>query len=207
MYDEAFHAPLSYFNPKALQSYKANKKAPKFKLKEYYVSTLNNNDDFDPEPILQKFTDVEPAFDDDYSVDLGIQGQSIPLYSNTDIKRISSMTPLDIATLHSITRLKDLDLMKKYFSNIILIGGGALVPGFSNTLQDRILSLASQTTNGAIEKVEVLSGARELDPRLLCWKGGSIFSRLESCQEVLINSEEFNLFGLEGAKEKLVFNW
>lgn len=65
----------------------------------------------------------------------------------------------------------------------------------------RILStvIAQQA---AIEKVEVLPAPRELDPRLLVWKGASVFSKLETAKEMWIGQKEWDEIGVRCLRDR-----
>ena len=57
----------------------------------------------------------------------------------------------------------------------------------------------------AIERVEVLPAPRELDPRLLMWKGGSVLSKLDTAKEMWIGQEEWNNMGARCLRDRALF--
>ena len=57
----------------------------------------------------------------------------------------------------------------------------------------------------AIERVEVLPAPRELDPRLLMWKGASVLSKLETAKEMWIGEQEWSEMGSRCLRERALF--
>lgn len=71
---------------------------------------------------------------------------------------------------------------------------------------DHYVRLSSRQIQNA-DKLEVLTSSRDLDPRLLVWKGGSVMSKLEILNESWINSREWEELGVRCLREKAFFIW
>ncbi|ORY04623.1 actin-like ATPase domain-containing protein [Basidiobolus meristosporus CBS 931.73] len=108
---------------------------------------------------------------------------------------------LDSAVLKSISD-SGLGEHKRLFTSIVFTGGGGLINGFNRMLEDKI-----QEARPGLEKVEVLPAPREIDPRLLSWKGGSVFSKLDSAKELFISEWEWRHLGTRILREKCLFVW
>ncbi|KAI9270798.1 hypothetical protein BDA99DRAFT_433986 [Phascolomyces articulosus] len=114
--------------------------------------------------------------------------------------------PIDVAIAESIRSASGSsdERLKRFFTNIILVGGGGMISNFNRVLEDRILSTFI-ARRAAIERVEVLPAPRELDPRLLMWKGGSVLSKLETAKEMWIGQEEWNNVGGRCLRDRALF--
>ncbi|KAL0093135.1 hypothetical protein F4703DRAFT_1902984 [Phycomyces blakesleeanus] len=114
--------------------------------------------------------------------------------------------PLDVAIAQSIQGASGAseERLKRFFTNIILVGGGGMIGNFNRVLEDRVLS-TSIAQSLYIEKVEVLPAPRELDPRLLVWKGASVLSKLEIAKEMWIGLEEWDQVGARCLKDRTLF--
>lgn len=92
---------------------------------------------------------------------------------------------------------------RRWYSNILVTGGGAgLIPGFAEVLSGSLRQIAPPGTN-----IEVLSSVRDLDPRVLPWKGAAVFAKLEITQELHVNFREWELRGLHAVQDKILFVW
>jgi actin-related protein 8 len=58
-----------------------------------------------------------------------------------------------------------------------------------------------------VEKVEILPAPRELDPRLLVWKGAYVLSKLESTNDMWIGEKEWNEVGVRCLRDRMLFVW
>ncbi|RIA87494.1 hypothetical protein C1645_777233 [Glomus cerebriforme] len=123
--------------------------------------------------------------------------QNVPLLDSI------STLPLDEAIIQSINIAATEERAKKFYSSILVVGGGGLIPGINKMLEERLSSRQIQNT----DKLEVLTSSRDLDPRLLVWKGGSVMSKLEILNESWINSREWEELGVRCLREKAFFIW
>lgn len=51
----------------------------------------------------------------------------------------------------------------------------------------------------------MLPAPRELDPRLLMWKGASVLSKLETAKEMWIGEQEWSEMGSRCLRERALF--
>ena len=117
-----------------------------------------------------------------------------------DIGFESSKIALDRAVFHSLQATAGEDRLRKMANNILCVGGTALIPGLGAALEARLNALFAGGENAP--KVTVIPPPRDMDPRLLAWKGMSVFARLESANETWIRREDWDLFGYRALKEK-----
>ncbi|KAI9282302.1 hypothetical protein BY458DRAFT_531241 [Sporodiniella umbellata] len=113
--------------------------------------------------------------------------------------------PLDTAIAESIQIASNgsEEKLKRYFTSIILVGGGGKIVNFSKLLEDRVLStLVAQQS--FIERVEVLPAPRELDPEVIVWKGATVMSKLEAAKEMWIGKKEWLEMGARCLKERAI---
>jgi len=119
-------------------------------------------------------------------------------------------------------KIRDTDSrVKGVVSNILLIGGGSMTPGFGFLLEERIAKLLpealaesipltdSDLTNciaHAESRLRVVERPRDIDPRVLTWKGGAVTSKLDIAKEMWIGAKEWQA-GLDKLHTKLLFNW
>ncbi|KAF9908532.1 actin-like protein arp8 [Lobosporangium transversale] len=118
----------------------------------------------------------------------------------------SSLVALDVVVAQSISNCGSEERSKKLYGSIILVGGGGMIKGFDRVLEDRLFQ-ALPATLTTVEKVEVLPSPRDMDPRLLVWKGGSVLSKLETAKEMWIKPLEWELMGRKVLRDKSLFVW
>ncbi|KAG2203224.1 hypothetical protein INT46_002506 [Mucor plumbeus] len=111
--------------------------------------------------------------------------------------------PIDVAIAQSIVSAANgsEEKLKRYFTSIILVGGGGKVANFSRVLEDRVLStIIAQKAN--IDRVEVVPAPRELDPEVLVWKGASVMAKLDCAKDMWIADEEWEQVGARCLRER-----
>ncbi|KAG0242807.1 actin-like protein arp8 [Actinomortierella wolfii] len=143
-----------------------------------------------------------------FPMDPSVQTTNVPYEVVGTIGKddFSSFAGLDVVVAQSIANCGSEERSKKLYSSIILVGGGGMTPGFDRVLEDRLFQAlpASLTT---VEKVEVLPSPRDLDPRLLVWKGASVLSKLDTAKELWIKPQEWLLLGKKILRERALFAW
>ncbi|KAJ1959684.1 actin-like protein arp8 [Dispira parvispora] len=113
--------------------------------------------------------------------------------------------PLDALITHCISHSGPEERCKRYYANIIVVGGGAaLIPLFAEFLQHRLLLSRPSHLQG-IEKIQVLPSPRDMDPRLLAWKGASVLCKLDIADELWISEREWREIGTKCFKHRLLF--
>ncbi|KAJ1727076.1 actin-like protein arp8, partial [Coemansia biformis] len=84
-----------------------------------------------------------------------------------------SRMPLDAAITHSIAHAGSVDRAKKLYTSIVIVGGGvSFIPGFDILLASRLMHIRPRYLQG-VERADIVSAPRDLDPRVLAWKGGA----------------------------------
>lgn len=109
---------------------------------------------------------------------------------------------------------------KRLYGNILCVGGGSLVQGFGQLLEERLgtspwfseavaaLEAASTSSTAvATPTIRVISSSRDMDPRVLSWKGGSVQSRLECTSEQWCRREEWMEARERCVIERSTFLW
>ena len=124
-------------------------------------------------------------------------------------------------------------MKQKLYGSILLIGGGMAYPGAATILQNRLESSLPLTLSKETEAVVVSSNPRvknnlahklahdistrslslpsnspqDMDPSEVAWKGGAVLAKLDSCQELWIENQDWELFGVRLLREKAPFIW
>lgn len=113
--------------------------------------------------------------------------------------------PLDQAILTSIYQAArgDERKMREYVEKIMVIGGGAQIPGFHVFLEQRLKELRP----GWAKDILIGAPPRELDPQFVIWKGGSIFGKLRSSSDSWIGRMEYDRLGARLLAYKCMWAW
>jgi len=89
-------------------------------------------------------------------------------------------------------------------SSILLVGGAVLTPLFSEVLRGR---LEAKLPQEEVQDLQITFGIKEMDPKFLSWKGGSVLCKLESAQELWISREEWHAIGVRAIRERSLLEW
>lgn len=113
--------------------------------------------------------------------------------------------PLDQAILTSIYQAArgDERKMREYVEKIMVIGGGAQIPGFHAFLEQRL----KESRPGWAKDILIGAPPRELDPQFVIWKGGSIFGKLRSSSDSWIGRMEYDRLGARLLAYKCMWAW
>ncbi|XP_029456757.1 actin-related protein 8 isoform X1 [Rhinatrema bivittatum] len=114
---------------------------------------------------------------------------------------------LDKAILHSIDCCASDDTKKKMYSSILVVGGGLMFHRAQEFLQHRILNKMPPSFRRVVENVEVITRPKDMDPRLIAWKGGTVLACLDTTQELWIYQREWQRFGARMLRERAAFVW
>ncbi|KAJ2711738.1 actin-like protein arp8 [Coemansia spiralis] len=118
-----------------------------------------------------------------------------------------SRMPLDAAITHSIAHAGSVDRAKKLYTSIVIVGGGvSFIPGFDILLASRLMHIRPSYLQ-SVERADIVSAPRDLDPRVLAWKGGAVLSRLECAREMWISSHDWADFGPKLLRDRVLFQW
>ena len=86
----------------------------------------------------------------------------------------------------SIMVITSSEVRKKIANSILLVGGGAKYKNFIDMLEDRLIEKLTVIDN-EIDRVEVLN----IEPKTVCWIGGSIIPKLDSAKDMFISKERW----------------
>ncbi|XP_051060685.1 actin-related protein 8 isoform X3 [Phodopus roborovskii] len=114
---------------------------------------------------------------------------------------------LDKAILHSVDCCSSDDTKKKMYSSILVVGGGLMFHKAQEFLQHRILNKMPPSFRRIIENVDVITRPKDMDPRLIAWKGGAVLACLDTTQELWIYQREWQRFGVRMLRERAAFVW
>ncbi|XP_077134445.1 actin-related protein 8 [Ranitomeya variabilis] len=114
---------------------------------------------------------------------------------------------LDKAILHSIDCCTSDDTKKKMYSSILVVGGGLKFHKAQQFLRHRILNKMPPSFRRMVENVEVITRPKDMDPRLIAWKGGAVLACLDTTQELWIYQREWQRFGVRMLRERAAFVW
>ncbi|KAJ2079613.1 actin-like protein arp8 [Coemansia sp. RSA 988] len=115
--------------------------------------------------------------------------------------------PLDAAITHSIVHAGSIDRAKKLYTSIVVVGGGVyFISGFNDLLSDRLMYMRPAYLQ-SVERVDIVSAPRDLDPRVLVWKGGAVLSRLDCAKEMWLSSKDWTDFGPKLLRDRVLFQW
>ena len=119
--------------------------------------------------------------------------------------RLLPIMPLDTAILTSISHGSQSDERKTrdFMGGIMVVGGGAQIPGFHAFLEERLKELKP-----AFAK-DIMIGVppRELDPQVVIWKGGSVFGKLRGTNDSWISRLEYDRLGSRLLPYKCMWVW
>lgn len=106
-----------------------------------------------------------------------------------------AIAALDHAIVESIAQAtKQSGTPKQFYENLLVIGGGSQVPSFHAMLTDRLI-MCNQSRLKEIGEVAVMAMPRDIDAELMCWKGGSVYSKLKIADEMWTTREEWDTLG------------
>uniref|UniRef100_A0A3Q3AGW9 Actin related protein 8 n=1 Tax=Kryptolebias marmoratus TaxID=37003 RepID=A0A3Q3AGW9_KRYMA len=114
---------------------------------------------------------------------------------------------LDKAILHSIDCCASDETKRKMYSSILVVGGGLMFHGAQKFLLHRIINKMPPSFRRLVDNVEVITRTKDMDPRLISWKGGAVLACLDTTQEMWIHQREWQRFGVRMLRERAAFVW
>jgi actin-related protein len=111
----------------------------------------------------------------------------------------------------------DEDRIRKLLHCILVVGGGlAYIPGSADALAYRIVQSAplimqqfgitAENSTLKIDAAHIVTIPRDMDPSLICWKGGSVAARLDSVRETCwFTQTEYEEKGIGMLRERSFF--
>ncbi|KAJ4967708.1 hypothetical protein NE237_014409 [Protea cynaroides] len=160
-----------------------------------------------PPPPRSWFHDNEDMLEDTWHMDfprrsdmsdglfLGVNG-GMPMWDSypvipTRLKKEDNLG-LAEAIVNSILLTGRIDLQRKLFVSIQLIGGVALTSGLIGAVEERVLHAIP--SNEAVDTVEVLQP--RTDPTFVSWKGGAIIGILDFGRDAWMHREDWICNGI-----------
>lgn len=128
--------------------------------------------------------------------------------SSSDVRRHAAQTALDLAVVHALVSAGSDDKARKFGSTVLVVGGGALISGLGSATASRVQARLGRDYPALVAggwEVGVVPAPREVDPRLLVWKGTSVFARLESVNETWVSKGEWEQTGMRAVKDRSLF--
>ncbi|KAJ2107259.1 actin-like protein arp8, partial [Coemansia sp. RSA 921] len=177
-YDEPYQAPLCLFYPEIMDAY--------YEVPNYGESFVG---DVTPTRfgILPTRAEsvVEPAIvPQTDAIDVPVDPPTVPHTFVPDPQAQFMRMPLDAAITHSIVHSGSIDRARKMYASIVIVGGGvAFIPGFDSLLSSRLLQIRPDYLP-SVDRIDIVAPPRDLDPRVLAWKGGAVLSRLDTAREM-----------------------
>lgn len=114
---------------------------------------------------------------------------------------------LDQAILSSIEKCESDDMKKRMYSCIIVVGGGLAFLGTQSWLQYLLWIQMPPPVRLSLETMDVYTRPKDLDPTVVCWKGGAVICCLDTAQELWINQSEWRQLGVKILRERAPFVW
>lgn len=102
-------------------------------------------------------------------------------------KNEEHMLGISQAIVNSILSVGRMDLQKKLFSSIQLVGGAASTPGLIDAVEERVLQAIP--VHESIDTVEVLP--HRIDTAIVAWKGGAILGILDFARDTWVQREDW----------------
>eukprot|EP00794_Sanderia_malayensis_P009126 gene9126-10099_t len=134
------------------------------------------------------------------------QGDSLKNLSKLSSFEMDGIS-LDSAILYSIDCCGNSETKRKMYSSILVVGGGLMFKGTESFLLRKLQAQLPVNLQFMRDQLEVLTRPKDIDPRTICWKGGSVLSILDSAQELWISKPEFNMYGSRILRERCAFQW
>ncbi|KZT10183.1 actin-like ATPase domain-containing protein [Laetiporus sulphureus 93-53] len=116
----------------------------------------------------------------------------------------ASKLPLDVAIFNSARAAGGDEKIKKYLQAVLVIGGTALVPGMAHALESRLQAIATPLVPN-MEKVQIIPPPKDVDPRVLAWKGAAVLARMDGVSDLWITPTDWDILGMRGLKERCFY--
>lgn len=127
-----------------------------------------------------------------------------PAAPSIDVRWEASKLPLDVAIFNSARAAGGVDRIKKFLQVVVIVGGTSMIPGMVHALESRLQAIAFPLVPG-MEKVQVVPSPKDIDPRVLSWKGAAVLAKLEALNEVWITPKDWDMLGMRALRERTLF--
>ncbi|KAI8446698.1 hypothetical protein BY996DRAFT_6422092 [Phakopsora pachyrhizi] len=115
-----------------------------------------------------------------------------------------SKVPLHEAIVHSLLACGPEERCKRMTGAIMIVGGGGLIHNIGYAITSRIQPMLKARYPN-IEACTTIPPPRDIDPRILAWKGVSMLCRLESASDLWIRSSDWEVLGSKAIKDRAMF--
>ncbi|OCH96264.1 actin-like ATPase domain-containing protein [Obba rivulosa] len=116
----------------------------------------------------------------------------------------ASKLPLDVAIFNSARAAGGDEKIRKYLQAVLVVGGAALVPGMAHALESRLQAIATPLVPN-MEKVQVVPAPKDVDPRVLAWKGAAVLGKMDGVADLWVTPADWDLFGMRALKERCFY--
>ena len=143
--------------------------------------------------------------DDDTPAPLGEANSAINLLGASMRDDVLPVISLDTAIVTSIAhgaRGNEYQT-KNFLMSVMIIGGGAQIPGFCSFLEEKLKELRPSYA----KDITIGIPPRELDPQGVIWKGGSVFGKLRGTNDSWIGKTEYDRLGARVLVYKCMWAW
>ncbi|KAH7913839.1 hypothetical protein BJ138DRAFT_1124029 [Hygrophoropsis aurantiaca] len=146
-----------------------------------------------PPQSQQPLTESLPVSSGSYSGGLAI-----------DVSFEASKLPLDVAIFNSARASGGDEKIRKYLQAVLVIGGSALIPGMAHALESRLQAIATPLVPN-MDKVQIIPPPKEVDPRVLAWKGAAVLGKMDSVSDLWLTPADWDILGMRGLKERCFY--
>ncbi|PVG04564.1 actin-like ATPase domain-containing protein [Serendipita vermifera] len=136
------------------------------------------------------------------------EGITFPGGLPIDVPFEASKLPLDVAIFNSARGAAEnatAPIVSKFLENVLLVGGGSLIPGLPHYLQQRLHQISLSFYGAELERITVVQNPKELDPRVIIWKGASILARLDTSSEFWVSAKDWDRLGMRAFRDRSLF--
>ncbi|GAA96764.1 uncharacterized protein L969DRAFT_90691 [Mixia osmundae IAM 14324] len=128
-------------------------------------------------------------------------------YPYIDVAFESSKTSVDGGIYESIMTSISEERLKRFLGNLILVGGTSLLHGMPFAVQSRLAGLVSLRSAALAQSIAITAPPREIDARIVAWKGAAVLARLDSpaIVEQWIRDTDYDIFGTRAFKDRCLF--
>ena len=143
--------------------------------------------------------------DDDTPAPIGDPNTATNVLATSMRDDVLPVISLDTAILTSIAHgaRGNEHQTKNFLSSVMVVGGGAQVPGFYSFLEEKLKELRP----GYLKDIVIGTPPRELDPQGVIWKGGSVFGKLRGTNDSWIGRMEYDRLGARLLAYKCMWAW
>ncbi|KAF8623025.1 hypothetical protein AX15_006537 [Amanita polypyramis BW_CC] len=116
----------------------------------------------------------------------------------------ASKLPLDIAIFNSVRATGGEERVRKYLQAVLVVGGTALTQGIVHALESRLQAIAAPLVSN-MEKVQIIPPPKEVDRRVLVWKGAAVLGKMDGVSELWVTQSDWDILGMRGLKERCFY--